>query len=94
MRDDRKELENLLAVRMKQLNMTNKTEIRKQRLPMVLEEEKIKNDTFDELNSTLSLNPSMDACPYLFGFFLWSKHMSQIIKRRMSQAYCPSSEKH
>ena len=46
MRGYKEGLENRLAFHMEQLNMINVTEIRKQRLQMVLEEAKIKGDTF------------------------------------------------
>ena len=58
MREERKELENLIAVRMKKLNMTNETEIRKQCLPMALQGAKVKRDRFNEQNSKCEEAPS------------------------------------
>ena len=51
MRGDMAGIKNPPAFHKEQLNMINVTEIRKQRLQMVLDETIIKRDTFDEQNS-------------------------------------------
>ena len=50
MRGDKEGLESRLAFHLEQMNLINVTEIRRDRLKMVLDEAKIQGNTFDEQN--------------------------------------------
>ena len=50
MRGDKEGLDSLLAFHLEQMNLINVTEIRRDRLKIVLDEAKIQGNTFDEQN--------------------------------------------